>query len=111
MRIDELWQQVMFAIAGGLAAEILHFYMLSRKPGGTARYRQRRDYWLWTIGMIAIGGLMPALYIEGTASALLCFHLGAATPLLMQKLVTTIPEVANPQGESAKPTLKEFFTW
>ena len=51
--------------------------------------------------MTAVGGLMPALYINGSASALLCFHLGAATPLLLQKLVTAIPTIAAQQGGAA----------
>jgi hypothetical protein len=60
---------------------------------------------------------MPALYINGSASALLCFHLGAATPLLVQKLVTAIPAIAAQQGGAAaadgQPAvrLRSFFTW
>jgi hypothetical protein len=98
-----------FTVAGGLAAEVLHWYMLTHKPGGAARFRARKGYWLWTVGMIALGGLMPALYIAGSASALLCFHLGAATPLLLQKLVTAVPAIANPQGPQS--SLRDFLTW
>lgn len=115
MNLNELWQQVVFAVAGGLAAEVLHWYMLSRQPAGAARFVARKGYWLWTLGMIAVGGLMPALYINGSASALLCFHLGAATPLLLQKLVTTIPAIANAQGGAAREgsatRLRDFLTW
>ncbi|HKS21841.1 MAG TPA: hypothetical protein VJZ76_03500 [Thermoanaerobaculia bacterium] len=117
MTLNELWQQVAFAIAGGIAAEILHWYMLTRKPEGASAFAQKPGYWLWTIGMVAVGGLMPALYINGSASALLCFHLGAATPLLIQKLVTTVPAVAAAQGGAMRadgrsvPPLRAFFTW
>lgn len=109
MQLNELWQQIVFALAGGMSAEVLHWYMLTRKTGGAGRFRARGGYWLWTIGMIAVGGFMPALYIAGSASALLCFHLGAATPLLLQKLVTALPAVANPQG--AQTSLRDFMTW
>src|ERR1700686_5309819 len=98
MVLNELWQQIAFAVVGGLAAEVLHWYMLSRKPGGSARFRARSGYWFWTLGMVAIGGLMRALYINGSATALLCFHLGATTPILLQKLVNVAPAIANPQG-------------
>jgi hypothetical protein len=109
MVLTELWQQIGFAVAGGLAAEVLHWYMLTRRPGGAARFRARSGYWLWTIGMIAMGGLMPALYIDGSATALLCFHLGAATPLLLQKLVTALPAMAQAQG--VRTSLRDFLTW
>lgn len=115
MILNELWQQIVFAVAGGCAAEILHWYMLTRQPEGAAPFAQRPGYWLWTVGMTAVGGLMPALYINGSASALLCFHLGAATPLLLQKLVTAIPTIAAQQGgaAAARPAggLRAFFTW
>jgi hypothetical protein len=66
--------------------------------------------------MIVVSGFLPPLYINGSASALLCFHLGAASPLLVQKLVTAIPAVAAAQGRSrpdgkAAPPLRAFFTW
>lgn len=117
MILDELWKQVVFAMAGGCAAEILHWYMLTRKPEGASAFAARPGYWLWTVGMIAVGGLMPTLYINGSASALLCFHLGAATPLLLQKLVTALPVIAQaqggavPQGVLPAGRLRAFFTW
>jgi hypothetical protein len=66
-------------------------------------------YWVSTIGMILLGGLMPVLYLNGSASALLCFHLGAATPILLQKLVAA-PTIARHQGPD-EPSLQEFYGW
>jgi hypothetical protein len=60
--------------------------------------------------MILLGALMPVLYLNGTASALLCFHLGAATPILLQKLVAAAPSLTHRQGPG-DPTLKEFYAW
>jgi hypothetical protein len=31
--LNELWQQIVFAVAGGLTAEALHWYMPMHKPG------------------------------------------------------------------------------
>ena len=112
MVVEERWLQLVLALAGGLAAELLHWYGLARKPGGVKPYQKRALYWVTTLGMIALGGLMPVLYISGAANALLCFHLGAATPLLLQKLVSTAPQAAQPMGSTrGEASLREFFRW
>jgi hypothetical protein len=59
--------------------------------------------------MILLGGVMPLLYLKGTTSAVLCFHLGAATPILLEKLIAVAPSIANPQGGSGG--FREFFKW
>ncbi len=113
MQVTQLWAQSLTAIIGGLAGELLHWYSLSRKPGGAARFAKYPAYWVTTAGMILLAGAMPILYLQGTASALLCFHLGAATPILLQKLVTAAPQAVRGQGstESARPTFAQFFGW
>jgi hypothetical protein len=108
MIVDRLELQVLFAIIGGFAAELLHWYGLARRPGAIAKYRTRPLYWFTTLGMIAIGGVMPLLYIQNAASALLCFHLGAATPLLLQKLIANLPDAVVTQGEGGA-SLRDFF--
>jgi hypothetical protein len=95
---------------GGIAAELLHWYALTRKPGGIAKYRTQLIYWIATIGMIIVGGAMPLFYIQGSASALLCFHLGAATPVILQKLIGNAPAAVVHQGVS-ETSLKNFFCW
>jgi hypothetical protein len=110
MEISEVWQQVFFGMSGGLGCELLHWYSLSRKRGGAARFSSHAVYWVSTIGMILLGGLMPVLYLNGSASALLCFHLGAATPILLQKLVAAAPTIARHQGPD-EPSLQEFYGW
>jgi hypothetical protein len=113
MQVTQLWAQCFTAIIGGFASELLHWYSLSRKPGGAARFARHPLYWIATAGMILLAGAMPILYLQGTASALLCFHLGAATPILLQKLVATAPQMIREQGaaELDNPTLGQFFGW
>jgi len=118
MVIEERWLQLVLALAGGLAAELLHWYGLARKPGGIKAYQKKPLYWGTTLGMIGLGGLMPVLYISGAANALLCFHLGAATPLLLQKLVNSVPQATQSMGSTNRfgpagdgTSLREFFTW
>ena len=96
MLLDNLWSQTGVALLGGAAAEMLHWYALARKPGALAKYRTKPVYWITTLGMILLGGAMPLLYVQGTASALLCFHLGAATPVIVQKLVAAVPTAGDP---------------
>ena len=110
MILDLLIQQVLVAVLGGCAAELLHWYMLARKPGGVAKFSTQPAYWATTGLMIALGGLMPVLYIQGSASAPLCFHLGAATPVVIQKLVAAQPTLVTRQGGGGA-SLRDFFTW
>lgn len=110
MNLDSLTAQMAVALLGGVAAELLHWYALSRRPGGIGRYKVRTVYWVTTAGMVLLGGVMPVLYLQGTASALLCFHLGAATPVILQKLVANLPLAVAQQGPGGA-TLREFFSW
>ncbi len=109
MEATELWQLAAWGAGGGLAAEILHWHQLARQPGGTARFAHGVVYWVSTILMIALGGVVPVLYIEGAASALLCFHLGAATPIVLQKLIAAAPTMVQAQG--APSGLRAFYSW
>jgi len=110
MLLDSLWSQIVMALVGGVAAELLHWYALARKPGAIAKYRGKPLYWITTLGMIALGGVMPLLYLQGSASALLCFHLGAATPIVVQKLVAAVPAGISHQGPG-DTSLQDFFRW
>ena len=38
MEATELWQFALWGGVGGLAAEVLHWYLLSRQPGGAAGF-------------------------------------------------------------------------
>jgi len=110
MELNTLLAQIGVAIAGGFAAELLHWYALSRKPGGSKKYKVHAIYWVTTIGMIILGGLMPLLYIQGSASALLCFHLGATAPIILQKLVANLPSSVAAQGPE-DTSMRSFFSW
>jgi hypothetical protein len=110
MILNTIVEQISFALLGGIAAELLHWYGLSRKAEGVTAYSKHLVYWITTAGMIALGAIMPLLYIEGSASALLCFHLGAATPVIVQKLISIAPAPVVSQGQR-DTTMRDFFTW
>jgi hypothetical protein len=114
MQVTQLWVQCLIGAAGGIACEALHWYSLSRKPEGVVAFSKSPVYWVVTIAMILIGAGMPPLYLQGTASALLCFHLGAATPVLLQKLVAAAPAINQGQGGAdagGGSSLRRFFSW
>ncbi len=112
MELSLIWQQMLLGGIGGCACEVLHWYNLARKPGGAKKYATGPLYWGTTAAMVGLGALMPLLYLAGTASALLCFHLGIATPLLLQKMVASIPKGIRPQGAADNvPTLSNFVRW
>lgn len=110
MVLDTLLAQIAVALVGGAAAELLHWYALSRKSGELEKYKVQPVYWITTAGMIFLGGIMPLLYIQGSASALLCFHLGAATPVIVQKLIANLPAAVAHQG-AGETSLRTFFRW
>lgn len=110
MELDTLAAQSAVALLGGTAAELLHWYALARKEGSVERYRKHAVYWLTTLGMIILGGIMPLLYVDGSASALLCFHLGAASPVILQKLIANVPADSVEQGPG-RTSLRSFFSW
>lgn len=110
MILETLFSQVMAALLGGVAAELLHWHALARRPAAIAKYRTRPLYWATTLGMILLGASMPLLYVQGSASALLCFHLGAATPIIVQKLVAAAPSPTSQQGPGTT-SLQDFFRW
>lgn len=111
MVLNALYSQVFVALLGGVSAELLHWYALSRRASGAKSYKKHPVYWLTTGGMVLLGGVMPLLYLQGASSALLCFHLGAATPVIVQKLVANLPSAVTYQGVETQDSLKDFFRW
>ena len=111
MILTELWQQIALAIVGGIAAELFHWYSLARQGKRVRAYAKKALYWLTTIGMILVGGVMPLLYNSGSANAALCFHLGASTPLLLAKLIGTLPAGVQTLGADEEPGFRSFMDW
>ena len=113
MIITELWLQIVLALAGGIGGELFHWYSLARSGKRVSAYAKKPLYWITTIGMILVGGIMPLLYNSGSANAALCFHLGASTPLLLAKLIGTIPTgiTVQAQGADDDPGFREFMDW
>jgi hypothetical protein len=72
-------------------------------------YAKSVFYWIITVAMIALGGLVAILYFGVRAEALLAFHVGASTPLILQKLTTTVAK--KPGAKGVGPNLLDFLDW
>jgi hypothetical protein len=60
------------------------------------------------------GGAMAVVYFGGAAQAIIAVHVGAATPLILQKLVALAPNPPGARGGIAavRPiSLLNFFRW
>ncbi len=109
MILDLLWHQALMGMAGGMMLELLHWYRLTRKFPNK-QFTRSRLYWVSTVSMWGLGAVTPILYSSGSASALLCFHLGASAPLLLQKLATAPPALVTPQSSTGF-SFRDFCEW
>jgi hypothetical protein len=101
-------QVFVVGLAGGAVLELLHWYNIRRDPQFPA-YSRSPIYWAITLAMAAVGGGLASLYFGSQADAIVTFHVGLSTPLILQKLTTTMASV--PGGKGAGPSVVSFFTW
>lgn len=112
MVIDGGWAIFGVGCAGGVLAELLHWWGL-RQADKLPYYASSIFYWAITVAMVMAGGFIAWLYFGNSAEGIVALHVGISTPLILQKLVTTIPEKAGAKNIVLKPapSLRGFFTW
>ena len=113
MPITGYWAVFFCGILGGLGGELIHWASLYRQ-NVAAPYARKIGYWLVTVGLIATGGAMAVVYFGSSAQAIVAVHIGAATPLILQKLVALAPNPPGAKGGIAavRPvSLLHFFRW
>jgi hypothetical protein len=98
--------------AGGVLAELLHWWNLRESPQLPA-YSKSLFYWVVTVVMILAGGFVAWIYFGSKAEAIIAVHVGLSAPLILQKLVTSLPSTKGSKNIIATPapTLRRFFTW
>jgi predicted cobalt transporter CbtA len=74
-----------------------------------ARLRAKPFYWIVTVVMALAGGGLAWLYFGDNADAVVALHVGLSTPLILQKLTTTVAQT--PGGKGGGPSLLKFFEW
>lgn len=112
MALDGALSVFLMGCVGGMLSELLHWWGL-RQSKKLPDYVASAFYWLVTICMIAAGGLLAWLYFGDNVDAIIALHVGISTPILLQKLVTTLPETEGARNTLVKPNpnLRDFFTW
>ncbi len=78
---------VIWGLAGGFAAEFLRWYKL-RTSTELPQYLRSAVYWVLTVGMILIGGVVAWLYghYGDLSNPLAAAQLGAGTPAMLGAL-------------------------
>lgn len=93
-------------LAGGIATEILHWWNLRENPN-LPEYAKRPFYWLVTLAMIVLGGGLAWLQLGENADALITFQIGLAAPMLLEKLIKSVPERPGAMGTQA--SVRDFL--
>ena len=97
---------------GGVLAEILHWWNL-REAQQLPAYKSSPLYWGITLAMIVAGGFVAWLYFGNSAEGIIAAHVGLSTPLILQKLATSIPQTSGSKNVvlTPAPSVRQFFTW
>ena len=98
---------------GGSLTELLHWWNL-RTATDLPHYKSSKFYWGITVAMVLAGGLVAWLYFGSSAEAIIVLHIGISTPLILQKLVTSTPDInqgAKTAVAAPKPSVRRFFNW
>lgn len=109
MNVSGFWGIFGIGALGSLALEILRWYNL-RESNNFPDYFKSPFYWIVTLSMIVLGGLLSCLYgIEGR-NAVAVFQLGASTPALVATFATGTNNIPSERrvhrrGEEKAPNL------
>jgi len=98
--------------AGGLLAELLHWWNLRESPQSPA-FAKSPLYWSITMAMVLAGGFTAWVYFGNRAEAIIAVQVGLSTPLVLQKFVTSVPDTKGSKNiiVAPAPTVRRFFTW
>ncbi len=83
------WSASLPALAGALAQEVLHWYLLRARLDEPRLVRLLRSpaYWIVTLAMIAVSAVGAAFLSDARTTPATAFVLGAAFPALLERLV------------------------
>jgi hypothetical protein len=107
MSLTSSWEIFLVGTVGGILLEILHWRGLLRE-GTLPDYAHNPFYWVVTALLALAGGLMAWLYFGSRAQGIVALHVGLSTPLILQKLTTTLAPTG---AHGAGPRLVRFFKW
>jgi hypothetical protein len=95
MIVSGFMMTFLFGCFGGLLGEVLRWYQLRESPN-IPEYARRPFYWIMTLIMVLMGGLLPSLYGLEAKSALLVTNIGLSAPLIIKTLAASNPFESGP---------------
>jgi hypothetical protein len=98
-----------FGAAGGVSAEVLHWYGL-RRNRRVPIYAKSIFYWVVTLAMVLVGALLAWVRYGSNGAPFDVFFVGLAAPIILQKLIAHAP--AGVAGSRGSPSgIRDFFVW
>lgn len=94
-------------MAGGAANELLHWWIL-RENLHFPQYAKGFFYWIVTLAMILLGGVLALLQLGDEGNALVAFQIGLAAPMLLQKIIKAAPNNVK-MSALPSPSLRDFL--
>lgn len=108
MLISGFWLIFIVGCFGGIMGEILNWYLRRDSPH-IAEYRKGIRYWITTVLMILVGGVLAALYGTEEKNAILVAHIGLSAPLLIKALAQVPPEGTTRDLNQEEPSIRDFI--
>lgn len=113
-----LWTTFLWAVGGGLAAEVLRWWRLvqNQRSGATLNlpaYLRSPFYWALTLLIVLAGGMLAVAYAaSGEAlGPLLAVNIGASAPLIIQGLAASAPPPPRARPlDAARPSPRNFLS-
>lgn len=90
MTISGFWLTFLVGCFGGIMGEALNWYLRRDSPH-IAQYLKGKRYWIVTILMIIISGILATFYGIEEKSAILVAHIGLTTPLIIKAMAQVSP--------------------
>src|SRR5258708_17477510 len=102
MSINGVWVFVA-GCGGGLLAEFAGIWALRKEdPASWPAYLRRVRYWIISVVMIVIGGLLSVMYGVHDMPVILALNIGASAPLIVQRLLTGAPSAVEAVPDDAR---------
>ena len=84
-------------LLGGCASEVLKWFRIREElHKGLPDYAKSWSYWIVTIVMAALGGVLVFMYQASedvVLSHILAFNIGASAPLILEKIAGGVPGI------------------
>lgn len=90
------WTVFLFGVIGGALAEVLKWWQLREVPNPPA-YLKSVFYWVITLIMALIGGVLALAYNVDASKPLLAINIGVSAPMILKGLASVIP-VKSPEA-------------